>query len=322
MTLWYLRRQAGVGLGIIPGTLYDLRGPVGACLYGCLAASHLWHFFNSIFFQWCSTSWDINLKSKDFAILASSKVPFSLLLETSAWLSCFKKRDVVASPHWHFGTFWCSRCPEMKCALAWADVKNSRALFSSSLPETFAMILQCFALLSMIMFLLSITVSCWKWMQICIPSFPSCNREIATQAECFDPLLLSSRLSLPFCSLNPCLPLCLEGSVAIFQAGLFSNIAHAPPKLQDRTWALCSQKKQAFWFIWWQVGKKLNGKSQSDNVCQDSKALCFAGRNHRHRVLGVWSVCGFCDGSVLLLWRWSMVEKAHVQCTEDELLEV
>lgn len=30
----YAAGQAGVGLGIIPGTLYDLRGPVGACLYG------------------------------------------------------------------------------------------------------------------------------------------------------------------------------------------------------------------------------------------------------------------------------------------------
>lgn len=63
-------------------------------------------------------------------------------------------------------------------------------------------------------------------------------------------------------------------------------------------------------------------KSQSDNVCQDSKPLCFAGRSHRHRVLGVWSVCGFCDGSVLLLRRGSMVKKAHVQCIEDELLGV
>lgn len=33
-----LQPQAGVGLGIIPGTLYDLRGPVGACLYGRLSS--------------------------------------------------------------------------------------------------------------------------------------------------------------------------------------------------------------------------------------------------------------------------------------------
>eukprot|EP00913_Durusdinium_trenchii_P020057 g18849.t2 len=32
----YAAGQAGVGLGIIPGTLYDLRGPVGACLYGAV----------------------------------------------------------------------------------------------------------------------------------------------------------------------------------------------------------------------------------------------------------------------------------------------
>lgn len=32
----YAAGQAGVGLGIIPGTLYDLRGPVGACLYGAI----------------------------------------------------------------------------------------------------------------------------------------------------------------------------------------------------------------------------------------------------------------------------------------------
>ena len=40
---------------------------------------------------------------------------------------------------------------EIRCVLAQADVKNS---------ETLSMILECFVLLSVIMFLLSITVSC------------------------------------------------------------------------------------------------------------------------------------------------------------------
>lgn len=34
----YAAGQAGVGLGIVPGTLYDLRGPMGACLYGALVS--------------------------------------------------------------------------------------------------------------------------------------------------------------------------------------------------------------------------------------------------------------------------------------------
>ena len=124
-------------------------------------------------------------------VAASGKVPFSQQPETLAWLWCFRKMDVAVSPHWHFGTSLCNRCP--------------RGMISDRTQWIFDRSDQIVAL------------------HFCPDSSDSETRKVQWWHSKVQ--LISGY------SCNFWLP-SFKGSVAIFQAGLFSNIAHAPPKLQ------------------------------------------------------------------------------------------